>query len=64
MMMWIRKIVVKLFTEEEKIEKDALMERGFINWDRRDFQKFIQSLELYPKEDIAGIVAHIGTKTA
>jgi SWI/SNF-related matrix-associated actin-dependent regulator of chromatin subfamily A member 5 len=25
------------FTEEEKIEKDALMERGFINWDRRDF---------------------------
>ena len=40
------------------------MMRGFINWDRRDFQKFIQSLELYPREDIAGIVAHIGTKTS
>ena len=25
------------FTAEEKLEKDALMERGFINWDRRDF---------------------------
>jgi len=25
------------FTEEEKIEKEALIARGFINWDRRDF---------------------------
>ena len=25
------------FTEEDRIEKDALMSRGFINWDRRDF---------------------------
>lgn len=25
------------FTEEEKIEKEALLARGFLNWDRRDF---------------------------
>lgn len=25
------------FTEEDKIEKDALLARGFINWDRKDF---------------------------
>lgn len=25
------------FTEEEKIEKDFLLESGFMNWDRRDF---------------------------
>lgn len=29
------------FTEEDKIEKEALLSRGFINWDRRDFQKFL-----------------------
>jgi hypothetical protein len=25
------------FTEEEKIEKDYLLNEGFLNWDRRDF---------------------------
>ena len=25
------------FTEEDQIEKDALIARGFTNWDRRDF---------------------------
>jgi hypothetical protein len=25
------------FTEEEKIEKECLLEKGFIDWDRRDF---------------------------
>ena len=28
------------FTEEERIEKNYLMSKGFVNWDRRDFQKF------------------------
>lgn len=39
------------------------MARGFLNWDRRDFQKFLSSLEHYPREDIAGIATHINTKT-
>jgi len=25
------------FTEEERIEKETLMARGFTNWDRREF---------------------------
>jgi len=51
------------FTEEEKIEKEALLSRGFVNWDRRDFHKFLQSLELYPRDDVADIANHIGKKT-
>jgi len=39
------------FTEEEKIEKETLMSLGFLNWDRRDFQKFLQALEIYPREE-------------
>lgn len=51
------------FTEEEKIEKDFLLNEGFLNWDRRDFQKLIQALEMYPKEMISQITKHVGTKT-
>ena len=36
---------------EEKIEKETLLSHGFLNWDRRDFQKFLQALEIYPRED-------------
>ena len=52
------------FTEEEKIEKETLMSLGFLNWDRRDFQKFLQALEMYPREECQQIADHIGTKTA
>jgi hypothetical protein len=39
------------FSEEEKIEKDLLLEKGFLNWDRRDYQRFIQAIELYPRSN-------------
>lgn len=52
------------FTEEEKIEKDFLMNEGFLNWDRRDFQKIIQALEIYPREMTSKIAKHVGTKTS
>jgi len=42
---------------------DALLARGFLNWDKRDFLKFKQALELYPREDVDDIAGHIGTKT-
>lgn len=29
------------FTEEDQIEKDYLMKEGFLNWDRRDYQKLV-----------------------
>ena len=34
-----------------------------MNWDRRDFQKTYQALELYPREQTENIAQHIGTKT-
>jgi len=34
-----------VFTEEEKQEKDELLSRGFVDWDRRDYQRFCQALE-------------------
>jgi len=39
-----------------------LLESGFTNWDRRDYQKVCQALELYPREEIDSISNHIGTK--
>lgn len=38
------------FSEEDQIEKDFLLKEGFLNWDRRDFQKVVQALEMYPRE--------------
>lgn len=39
------------FSEEEKKEKDGLWEQGFVYWDRRDYQRFCQALELYAPDD-------------
>jgi len=51
------------FTEEDQLEKDLLMRNGFRDWDRRDFQKFIQALEIYQREDIEMITKHVGNKS-
>ena len=29
---------------------EGVMKEGFINWDRRDYQKLVQALDLYPRE--------------
>nr|GAT42969.1 predicted protein [Mycena chlorophos] len=34
-------------TEEELVEKDALVEQGFHDWSRRDFQQFVRALEAH-----------------
>lgn len=53
------------FTPEMKIEKEMLESKGFNDWDRRDFQRFIQGLELYATNDYVNISKHMdGTKTA
>ena len=52
------------FTDEERIEKQVLLESGFTNWDRRDYQKVCQALELYPREECELIAGHIGSKNA
>ncbi|KAI0348202.1 SNF2 family DNA-dependent ATPase [Trametopsis cervina] len=34
-------------TEEEQAEKEELMQQGFEDWSRRDFQQFVRALESY-----------------
>ena len=40
-----------------------MLDSGFAHWDRRDFQKTYQALELYPREEVENISRHIVTKT-
>ena len=50
---------VQTFTPEMKIEKELIESKGFSDWDRRDFQKFIQGLELYATNDFINISKHM-----
>ena len=52
-----------VFTDEERKEKDLLWTQGFLDWDRRDYQRYCQALEVYSPEDYANITAHVSTKT-
>jgi hypothetical protein len=55
---------LKIFTPEMKIEKELLESKGFPEWDRRDYQKFVQALELFATDDYINISKHMGgTKT-
>jgi hypothetical protein len=38
-----------------KIEKDLIESKGFNEWDRREFQKFIQALEMFRTNDYDNI---------
>jgi len=61
---YIQGVDVPTFTPEMKIEKDEIEARGYPEWDRRDYQKFIQGLELFATNDYTNISKHMeGTKT-
>ena len=60
---YIQGISNAVFTPEMKYEKEKIEEKGFMNWDRRDYQRFLQALELYAKNDFVNIASHIETKT-
>ncbi|KAF5389355.1 hypothetical protein D9757_004385 [Collybiopsis confluens] len=52
-------------TEEEIALKDAYLEQGFPNWNRRDFQQFVKGLEAYGWDQPADVyAADIQEKTA
>ena len=57
---YVQGIEAKIFTPEMKIEKELIESKGFPNWDRREYQKFIQALELYATDDYYNISKHIG----
>ncbi|CAD7696105.1 unnamed protein product [Ostreobium quekettii] len=50
-------------TEEEVAEKDLLLESGFSNWNRRDFNAFCRGCEKYGREDIVNLTKEIDGKT-
>lgn len=39
--------IAEPLTEEELAEKEELMQQGFEDWSRRDFQQFVRALETY-----------------
>lgn len=51
-------------TEAEKEEKDKLARQGFSEWNRRDFQQFVNGSGRYGRHDYEGIADEVDTKTA
>lgn len=50
-------------TEEEIAEKDSLLNQGFTNWTKRDFNQFIKANERYGRDDIDNIAKEVEGKT-
>lgn len=50
-------------TEEEIAEKEDLLQQGFTNWTRRDFNQFIKANEKYGREDLDNIAKEVEGKT-
>ena len=50
-------------TEEEQAQKVALWEQGFAQWNRRDFQQFINGSAKHGRHNYAGIAGEVDHKT-
>ncbi|KAI9825009.1 MAG: hypothetical protein M1819_006520 [Sarea resinae] len=50
-------------TEEEQEEKAKLSEDGFVHWNRRDFQQFVNASAKHGRDDYAAIAEELGSKT-
>ncbi|KUI72885.1 ISWI chromatin-remodeling complex ATPase ISW2 [Cytospora mali] len=51
-------------TEEEQAEKAELASHGFEEWNRRDFQQFINGSHYYGRTNYEGIASHCQNKNA
>ncbi|KAL9131276.1 MAG: hypothetical protein Q9217_000764 [Psora testacea] len=51
-------------TEEEMAEKERMSEQGFGDWNRRDFQQFINGSAKYGRHNWDGIAEEVDGKTA
>jgi SWI/SNF-related matrix-associated actin-dependent regulator of chromatin subfamily A member 5 len=54
---------IKDLTESEQQEKERLLEKGFGNWNKREFNAFLKGCEKYGRWAIASIAADIETKS-
>ncbi|KAL2216240.1 putative SNF2 family helicase/ATPase [Thermoascus aurantiacus ATCC 26904] len=50
-------------TEEEQAEKARMSEEGFADWNRRDFQQFINGSAKFGRYDYEGIATEVDSKT-
>ncbi|GAA6036132.1 hypothetical protein JCM8097_006631 [Rhodosporidiobolus ruineniae] len=50
-------------TEEEKAEKEELMQLGFVDWTKREFQAFVRGMEMYGRDDYEAIHRELPSKT-
>ncbi|KAI5082083.1 hypothetical protein GOP47_0001826 [Adiantum capillus-veneris] len=55
--------VGEAFTLEEQEEKEQLLEEGFANWTRRDFNTYVRACEKYGRNDIRSIASEMEGKT-
>ncbi|PVI04088.1 hypothetical protein DM02DRAFT_693875 [Periconia macrospinosa] len=51
-------------TEEEKAEKERLVAKGFPEWNKRDFQQFLNGSAKYGRTNYEGISEEVDGKTA
>lgn len=51
-------------TEEEKAEKERLIEQGFPEWNKRDFQQFLNGSAKYGRQNFEGISEEVDGKDA
>jgi SWI/SNF-related matrix-associated actin-dependent regulator of chromatin subfamily A member 5 len=51
-------------TEEEKEEKERLLEEGFPEWNKRDFQQFLNGSAKFGRQNYAGISEEVDGKEA
>jgi SWI/SNF-related matrix-associated actin-dependent regulator of chromatin subfamily A member 5 len=49
-------------TEEEKAEKERLLEEGFPEWNKRDFQQFLNGSAKYGRQNYVGISEEVDGK--
>lgn len=49
-------------TEDEQATKARLSEDGFFNWNRRDFQQFVNGSAKFGRKDYAGIATEVDSK--
>merc|ERR1712241_70916 len=50
-------------TEDEQLEKEDLLQEGFTNWTKRDFNQFIRLHEKYGRDEIDNISKEVEGKT-
>ncbi|XP_031550358.1 SWI/SNF-related matrix-associated actin-dependent regulator of chromatin subfamily A member 5-like [Actinia tenebrosa] len=50
-------------TEEEVEEKEQLLQEGFTNWSKREFNQFIKAIEKYGRDDMESVSQEVEGKT-